>query len=295
MDSKKRHELETNDLREFLDNFKDFWDKNGNTILIALIIVVGGLAAMRWYKNKQVATVNDAAHALETATNGEFLLSVAADHPSVRHIALLRAGDSFLEEARLARVAGEDDDAEEHLENAANAYASVVGEEKSPAEFRISAYLGSATVAEELGDWDKAKAAYTQASELAGDRFIRLATLAKAGLDRLDSLGVAVPFGPEEVAAPQTPPGQPFNPDDFNLDDIDDDGVPDRIQRPEQDPADPLFPGGDPLNPSPDPGNDPLNPGGLPGGLGDPLGGDPEDGADTPPAIDPLLNPTGGE
>ena len=30
MDSKKRHELETNDLREFLDNFKDFWDRNGN-------------------------------------------------------------------------------------------------------------------------------------------------------------------------------------------------------------------------------------------------------------------------
>ncbi|MFI4861911.1 MAG: tetratricopeptide repeat protein [Phycisphaerales bacterium JB063] len=276
MDSKKRHELETNDLREFLDNFKDFWDKNGNTILIALIIVVGGFTAMRMYRGSQVKKVNEASHALETATNGEMLLSVAADHASIRHIALLRAGDTFLETARAARAAGEDADADEQLENAANAYQTVSQDDKFPLEFRINAYLGSATVAEEQGDWDKAKEAYTQADTLAADRYLRLATLAKSGIERLDTLAQPVPFGPEEVAADPTT-NQPFDLDDFDLNDLDNDGTPDAIQRPDTDPADPLFPGGDPLNP---------------GGLGDPFGGD---GTDTPPAIDPLLNPTGGE
>ncbi|MEM9416671.1 MAG: tetratricopeptide repeat protein [Planctomycetota bacterium] len=276
MDSKKRHELETNDLREFLDNFKDFWDKNGNTILIALIIVVGGFTAMRMYRSSQDKKVNEAQHALETATDGEGLLSVAAEHPSVRHIALLRAGDTFLEEARLARVAGEDAEAEKHLENAANAYQSVIAEEKLAVEFRSSALLGSATVAEEQGEWDKAKQAYNEASTLAGDRFIRLATLAQAGLERLDSLKEPVPFGPEVVAPPPTPP---VDLDDIDLTDVDNDGTPDFIQRPETDPADPLFPDGDPLNPA---------------GLGDPLGQD-TDGAGTPPALDPLLDPAGGE
>lgn len=270
MDSKKRHELETNDLREFLDNFKDFWDKNGNSILIVLIVVVGGFAGMRWYKNSKATKVNEASVALESATNAQYLLTVAQDHPSVAHIALCRAGDAFLEEARLAQVAGEG--VKEATGRASEAYTRVYNDEGNPIEFRIHACDGLATAAEMNGEWDKARGYYEQARELAGDRFPFLAAMAQQKHDAVDALANPIAFGPDEPdpVAPGPGAGLPFDPDD-----VDGDGTPDLIQRPDE-PAgpsiDPLFPEDGPALP------------GLPDG---------DDG--DAPAIDPLLDPAGGE
>ncbi len=265
MDSKKRHELESNDLREFLDNFKDFWDKNGNTILITLIVVVGGYTAWNFYKKNKIEKNESAVMALSEATNGAYLMSVAEEHPSVRHIAWQRAGDAYLEEARAAAVKGEDADVPKLLDSAAAAYQRVVDDEGFAAEFRINAMLGLATTSEMRGEWDKAKGFYDRAYDLAGDQFVRLAVLAETGRDGLDDLRHPIPFGPE---IPDNPAdfGTPADPNDLTGD-----GIPDLPGE---------TPGGDPLFP-----NGPVLP--------DPLGGD--DAEDPASGFDPLLVPGGGE
>lgn len=264
MDSKKRHELETNDLREFLDNFKDFWDKNGNSILITLIVVVGGYTAWNFYKKNKVEKVESAVMALSEATNGAYLMSVAEEHPSVRHIAWQRAGDAYLEEARAAAIKGEDGDVPKLLDSAASAYQRVVDDEDHAPEFRINALLGLATTAEMRDKWDEAKGFYDRAYDLAGDQFVRLAVLAQTGRDGLDDLRHPIAFGPD---LPDNPAdlGLPMDPNDLTGD-----GIPDL---PGQTPGvDPLFPDG------------PILP--------DPVDGD----SDTPtPGFDPLLQPNGDE
>jgi len=280
MDSKKRHELETNDLREFLDNFKDFWDKNGNSILIALIVIVGGYAGYNWWNKSKITKANDSYQALADANTPKAFRGVAEQFPSVRDNALQRSGDDYLAEARDAAAAGEDQEKSEALDNAEAAYQAVVDGDATDL-LKINAFLGLAAAAEMRVDWDKAKGFYDQAQELAGDRYTRLATIARQAKDKVDELRAPVAFG---VDVPVLPPDTGLGPDLLPIDPVDPsdangNGVPDRLERPEEQGETGATPGSNPLFDD----NSPA----LPGSLG---GDDPSE----PPAIDPLLQP-GGE
>lgn len=280
MDSKKRHELETNDLREFLDNFKDFWDKNGNSILIALIVVVGGFAAYNWYTKNQATKANDGFQALADANEASALRNVAEEFPGVRDNALQRSGDDYLAEARDAAAQGEDKDKTEALDNAEGAYQAILDGDAADL-LKINAYLGLAAAAEMRGAWDKAKGFYEQAHELAGDRYTRLATIARQAKDKVDELRSPVAFGAD---APVLPPDSGLGPDLLPIDPVDPsdrngNGVPDRLERPEDLGETGTTPGSNPLFDD----NSPALPGSI-GGEGE----QPET-----PGIDPLLQPGG--
>lgn len=238
MDPKQRHDLETNELREFLDNFKDFWDKHGNSILIAFIVVVGGFAVYNWITSAQQAKAEDASLALTGAASPEVLLTVAQDHAPVYDEAMKRAGDQFHARGRELLITGKAEDAKKDFENAANAYQALADKTKRDA-YRANAYLGLARVAESRGDWDAAEGFYNQAKDVAGESYTTLAGLAQSGLQTLDTLRHPHPFA--ENAAPGT--GLPDEPVD--------DGVPDALRAPGESapgtglPANPL----DSLNP----------------------------------------------
>lgn len=224
MDSKQRHELETNELREFFDNFKDFWDRHGNNILIVFIVVVGGYALYNLYNNWQSGKQEDAAMALIETNDPAVLLTVAQDHAPIFNEAMKRAGDQFHARARQHLIAGDTDEAKKDLENAANSYQSLADKTNSDL-YKINAYLGLARVSESQEQWDKAEGFYKQARDLAGETYAFLGNLAKQGLDTLPSLRHPHPFGQD------TAPPAAENPADAG------DGVPDFLRKPEQAPG----------------------------------------------------------
>lgn len=200
MDSDRRHELETNDLKEFLDNFKDFWDKHGNKVLLVLIVGLLAFAGPRYYKNWQDGKADDANAALSGATSPDALLAVAEEHEIVRDVATLRAGDILFGQARSSAVAGETEDADKALKRAATAYTAVAQRGRTTL-FQINGYEGLAKVASAQGDRDKAAEHYEKIIELSGDTYTTHAARAEQSIKNQDLLANPIAFAPP-VAEP---------------------------------------------------------------------------------------------
>lgn len=210
MDSERRNELETNDLREFLDNFKDFWEKHGNKILIFLIVVLGGFAGYNYYNDYQTGEAEDAYNQLAEATTPKALIGLAGEYDMVHDEAMRRAGDLSLSEARVALIADETKKAEKALKQAGSAY-TAIAERGKTVEYQLVGHEGLAKVAVMNNDWSKAKSQYNKVIELAGETHPIQAALAKVSIDQLDLYKNPIAFGPEDDGL--------FNPDD--LPDID--------------------------------------------------------------------------
>lgn len=197
MDSERRHELETNDLREFLDNFKDFWDKHGNRLLITLIVVLAAWVGYVRYNQWQADKAEAAYAELNNADSADALRGVAAERGEVHDEAMRRAGDVALGEARTALIADEKDKAEKALKTALAAYNALVNR-GATVEYQLVGHEGLAKVALMQEDWDKAAEHYKQLGELAGDVFVTQADRAKRALERIDLLKNPVAFAEPE-------------------------------------------------------------------------------------------------
>ena len=127
MDSERRHELETNDLREFLDNFKDFWDKHGNSLLITLIVVLGAWVAYTQYNKWKVEKAEAAFTELNDADSSDAFLALAGERGQVHDEAMRRGGDTALGEARTALVQADEETGEASLTKAHSAYTALAG------------------------------------------------------------------------------------------------------------------------------------------------------------------------
>lgn len=206
MDSERRHELETNDLREFLDNFKDFWEKHGNKLLFILIIVLGGYAGYNYYGQWQQGKEQAAQEALAGATTADQLLAVSEEHPQVFDEAMRRAGDVSLGEARTATIAGSEGAAEKALKKAGTAY-SALADRGVSTEYKLVGLEGLAKTAVMGGKWDEAAKQYQALIDLAGQTYTGHAARAQADLDRLDLLKNPVAFSADEDLS--------FNPDEL--------------------------------------------------------------------------------
>lgn len=207
MDSNRRHELETNDLKDFFDNFKDFWEKHGNKLLIVLIVALLAYAGPRYYDNWQKGKANDAAEAINSATTPEALLAVADEHPMVRDEATRRAADLFFATARDAKIQDDADTAEKALKDAASAYTAIAQRGESPV-YQITGYKGLAKVAQEQGDVEQATAHYEKVIELAGDTYTLFAARAEQAIENLPAVTNPVAFSPPRPATiDPTPPG----------------------------------------------------------------------------------------
>jgi len=195
MDSKRKHELETNDLKDFLDNFKDFWDRNGNFILIILIVGIGGWAVLRLVGNWKTEANNEAFAALSTATDPDILMTVAADYELVHDPALLRAGDLYLDRGRQRMSRDETTKANEDLDSAEKAYQTLIDSTEDKL-FLANAYLGLATVAQGRHDWDAAADALASAKEAAGDHYPAITAQVDLSEATLEELRNLIPFAP---------------------------------------------------------------------------------------------------
>jgi len=261
MDSDRRHDLETNDLKEFLDNFKDFWDKHGNKVLIVLIVALLAYAGPRYYTNWKEGKANEAANALAGATSAEALLNVADEHELVRDEAHRKAADLLLGDARAAQIVGETEDADKALGRAESAY-TALAERGQTTPYQLVGLDGLAKVAVMQGDWDKAKQQYEKIIDLAGETYTYHAARAQAKIDALPRLERIVAFAPPEPVSvePESPldgglgqPGQPGQPGgdggpvnpalpDLDLPGFEDAGQTDDDTAGETDPVDPVQP-----------------------------------------------------
>lgn len=198
MDSERRHELETNDLREFLDNFKDFWEKNGNFLLIGLIVVLGSFVAYTQYNKYKAEKAEEAYAELNGADSADAFRAIAGEHGKVHDEAMRRGADTALSDARAALVAGLADDAKSALSKAGDAYLALA-DRGATTEYQLVGQEGLAKVALMREEWDKAESHYKKIIELAGETFLNQADRAQRALDRLDLLKDPVAFAPEEV------------------------------------------------------------------------------------------------
>lgn len=219
MDSERRHELETNDLREFFDNFKDFWDKHGNRLLITLIVVLGGWLAYDRYNKYQAEQAQAAYAELNQADSADAFRQIASEHSRVHDEAMRRGADTALGQARTATIAADHELAQKHLNTALAAY-TALADRGETIEYQLVGYEGLAKVADmrialasddtaKQALWDEVAKHYQSIIDLAGETFINHADRAQRALDRIDLLKKPIAFALPEVAepAPISPPG----------------------------------------------------------------------------------------
>lgn len=211
MDSERRHELETNDLKEFLDNFKDFWDKHGNKVLIVLFLGLGSYTGYNLYTNWQVKKANEASEALASATTAEQLLAVADEHSGARDEATRRAADLLLVEARAAQIADDAQALKKAADDADKAY-KTLAETGTTVPYQLLGYEGLAKVAQAQGQWDQAKTYYETVVELSGETYLYHAARALKGIDQLPLLRNPIAFA-EPAPAPK--PSEGTDPNGF--------------------------------------------------------------------------------
>jgi predicted negative regulator of RcsB-dependent stress response len=210
MESHERHELKQNDLQEFFLNFREWWQKHGNTVLIVLIVCVLGVGGYMYFTSRAQQTHNAAWQELASANNPEALQAVAEahDYQAVPALARYRAADLLLAEA-INPGPGTDRSKGEALSQAASLYETVANDESTPAAIRVNARLGLASVAETRNEWQAARNHYKAAIDLAEQNQLQaLASQAKSRRDRLDQLSRPVQFVEGEGQS-QTPGGMP--------------------------------------------------------------------------------------
>jgi hypothetical protein len=243
MDSEHRHELQRNDLAEFITNFGQWWRKNGLKTLILLLVVVG---AVFFYRSQRVAveTAHDKAwYDLATATTADMYVNLIGDHDvaAIDALAHLRAGDWLHERFRVGDQEATATDAGENgttveaesdeqkqakrqklLREAAEQYQAVIDDPKAHLAIKLNAMLGLAAVAESSLQWDQARQHYAQIQEMASAGYERIKELAARHTAALERLTEPVIFGVEpekpkfdmtNLLTPETAASPPDAPD----------------------------------------------------------------------------------
>jgi len=205
MENEERHDLKDNDLREFFANFREWWGKYGNLVLIVVTIAVVAVAGYQFYTGYQTRSENAALRALSNSSTPEALAEVAKAHDvsPVPTIARLRSGDLYLDRALNPGSGENSNPPEQSLKQAAGMYQQVLDTPDVNAAYKANAQLGLAAVAESRGNFDEARGHYEQVLTLAeANGLTALADKARQRQGLLDQLATPAPFG-----APQTQPG----------------------------------------------------------------------------------------
>lgn len=213
MDAKERHELKDNDLAEFLQNFGEFWNKHGNSISVAILVVLVAWIGIRFYNNMQATNHENAwADLASTSTPSGYRERAREDtgFGAIQEIALLRGAEQYHQQA--IELDNENTtpapgmmSVEDSLKNAEAMYQQVLDSKSDPV-FRANAAVGLANIAETRGDFDAANTYWTQAEKLANDAHLgAIAAQAKIRLGMLDELKQPIVFGNAAQTAPVTP------------------------------------------------------------------------------------------
>lgn len=213
MDAKERHELKDNDLAEFLQNFGEFWNKHGNGISVAILVVLVAWIGLRFYNNMQATSHENAwADLASTTTPSGYRERAREDSGfgAIQEIALLRGAEQYHQQA--IKLDSENTTPapgmmtfEDSLKNAESMYQQVLDSKSDPV-FLANAAVGLANVAETKGDFDAANKYWTRAEKIANDAHLgAIAAQAKIRLGMLDELKQPIVFGTRDDSADVTP------------------------------------------------------------------------------------------
>lgn len=226
MDSEHRHELEQNDLLEFITHFREWWVKNGLKTLLMILAVTVGLFLYVMQKQKAKDAHDTGWGDYYSASSPESLRQVAKAHDiaGIQIHSYLRAADLALAKARgegqFIEMEGQtttlsDTEREELLASADQDYRHARDHENAHTAVRLNAMLGMAAVAESRRDWDKARDLYQLVQHQGKDRYEVIVAEAKARESALDGAAVPVVFAPPEpepqaeATSTETPATQP--------------------------------------------------------------------------------------
>jgi predicted negative regulator of RcsB-dependent stress response len=220
MDSEHRHELKENDLEQFLRNFKEWWGKHGNFLLVVILLAVLVFGGVRLYRGRLRDLHNQAWSDLANATSPEVYRQVVSEHdnPTVQALALLRAGDLQLQRATqppqtdsLGQTKPETTlspaDRQAALEDATGLYQQVLQQDTAPPLIKLNARVGLASIAEARKQWDQARELWEAVKKDAGDTLPVIRAQAEGRLAMLDQLKSPVEFAPDKPAITPNIPG----------------------------------------------------------------------------------------
>lgn len=222
MDTEHRHDLEQNDLEQFLAHFKEWWSKWGNSILTAVLVVLLVVVVWRFIENRRAAIEEQNLSGLYTETSPEGMRDFArgVSDPAVQARAYLRAADMLLIRASLPAAATgsiSDPDAQtpapaereprSELEEALAIYQQVATTKGVHPVVRLNAELGRAAVIEGLmglAGSDRAASLRKEAGEVytsiateAAPSYPAIAARARQRRALLDELARPMIFGPD--------------------------------------------------------------------------------------------------
>lgn len=190
------------ELSNFFDDLRKFWDSLGTPIL--LLIVIGSFSYLAWslLSYNQSVSRDEAWSDLAGSTSPASFEQIADDHsnPTVTQIALLRAADLYLDEA--ADLEGDEQTAK--LDEAETLYQQAVDSAKHN-EFKINGLEGLAIVAEGKRDTELAKTRNQAVIDLADTMpgFESWASRAQTRTDLLLQLATPIRFEDDPTAEAQ--------------------------------------------------------------------------------------------
>ena len=223
MEADHRHELQQNDLAEFLKNLGQWWSKNGLKTLLIVFIAVAAMFLYRLHRTGAERAHDEAWRDLSRATSADQYRGVARsyENPAIQALAYLRAGDMTLLKTMMpdepAAEDGEDDPSqdaatpdqtrEEMLDSAEADYNAVLGNPEAHKLIKLNATLGLASVAESRMLGDEARKVYQQIQDQAGAGYEHIAMIASKRAAALDRAATPVVFAPEDPVEPKTEDG----------------------------------------------------------------------------------------
>lgn len=136
MDSQHRREVEENELLEFWHAFQGWWKDNGTQTLLLIAVAALTFTGVRWYQTKDINELNTAYLELEQASSPESTINVAENYshrPKLVSLALLKAGDMYLNNSTIGMGATADNDTRKaEVQNAIKQYEQVIELNVSP-------------------------------------------------------------------------------------------------------------------------------------------------------------------
>jgi len=241
MKAKERHKLKSNDLVDNLREIGEYLQKHGNRILtvVAVALILAG-AGLWYYKSKakdrsmhimQLQNLMVQADVLQATAAGnardpqQFNLNSAYNIDSVvgslgelaqeeagtpiSRTALLQQAEDLRSELLFSNRAVSEQERSQLCEKADHIYQRILTEHPQDIVSVASAKMGLACIAEELGQWDKARQIYQEISadgkegRLAGTVFPLQAGKRLALLDKISN-PIVFPPAPE-IKAPELP------------------------------------------------------------------------------------------
>lgn len=221
MDSQHRHELQQNDLAEFLSHFQDWWEEHGFRALLYVLVILVVVFGVQNYKARQKAAHDQRWNELDSATSPAMYEAVARtyDEPVIGALARLRGADLALSRAvgrkaepmpdagmgqlNIEPAAGEDDvDPDAMLTEAEAGYNAVLAMPDVAIAIKLNAMLGLASVAESRRDFDAARQTYDDIQAKAGPGYENFADMAKRRAAALDRIAEPVVLGKDPQPEP---------------------------------------------------------------------------------------------